>query len=98
MGCMTLPDSCWNDSDTYTQLERTGKEMGGIGPQCNSTSPRRDKKVDKMSKKKKKVLKGIQREKKYHKCLRMNATSWKKFSDFLLFVLCSETQNLNTLF
>lgn len=60
---MTLPDSCWNDSDTYTQLERTGKEMGGIGPQCNSTSPRRDKKVDKMSKKKKSIERYSEREK-----------------------------------
>lgn len=59
MGCMTLPDSYWNDSDTYTQLERTGKKTGGLSLHCNSSSPRGDKKVDKMLGGKKK--KGIKR-------------------------------------
>lgn len=41
--------------------------------------------------------KGIQREKNYHKHLRIHATSWNKFSDLLLLFLYTKTKNLKHL-
>lgn len=83
-GCMIQPDSYWDDSKTLMCSWRgQGKRWGDSVSSAMLLVVEQIKGGQHV----KKIQVGIQR----NKTLRMNATSWKKFYNFLLFFLYPDT-------